>query len=217
MILFLMVSSVFAHTQMNFDAHFFDNCQTVEDFEGKTELIRSLVSSRQLQVEQRFNQQINLKFNSGCLLQVQGGHDSQSKIVLIIYQGILAKLSRAEVAAVTCHELGHILGIVTLADTGVTTHANKLDSVEGEADYYAGSCLLNALNGDLRLAEDAFHTVFRKIYRTETFNLEHAADAVFTGGRGINSSYPSQDCRLWSSISGLYGLERPKCWYNPVN
>lgn len=217
MILFSMVPSVFAHTQMNFKPHLLEDCQKIDDVEEKTDFIRSLVAFRQLQVENRFNQGIELKFTSSCLLQAQGGHDFQSKIVLVISRGILAKLNRAEIAAVTCHELGHILGSVTLADTGETSMFNKLDSVEGEADYYAGKCLLNALNKDFRLAEETFKTLFSKLYRTDAFNLEQAARTVFTMNRGINSTYPNQDCRLWSSISGLYGLERPKCWYNPID
>jgi len=47
------------------------------------------------------------------------------------------------------------------------------------------------------------------------YNSEINLAGVNSSFNGINTKYPSKECRLLSVIHGIAGRERPSCWYNP--
>ena len=69
-------------------------------------------------------------------MQILGGHNSQGKIVLEVYSGALKNFDEDQIVSAICHEMGHILGKLTLNDAGIHGRVISVDAVEGEADYF---------------------------------------------------------------------------------
>lgn len=152
---------------------------------------------------------LQLKFSPSTILQATGGV-VDGKPEMTFYEGILTQLSADDLVAITCHELGHILGKVTFRALGVSKPRNQDDSVEGEADYFGGACLLRFFK-DPEIAKEVGLRAYESIYRRK-INPALAESESYVG---INVTYPSDSCRVLSVIRGVEGRERPECWFNP--
>lgn len=179
----------------------------------KIEIIRDLVDSYQTESYERYGVGIELRFFGGDTFQATGGMVATGKPEITFYGGILQRLDSEELVVVACHELGHILGRVPLK---ISTDASdtpqiQLDSVEGEADYFAGSCAARYFRDGDR-AREAARTLFSGFARTR---IEHWDSRFFDAFDGIDSRYPDNQCRLLSVTEGALGGKRPRCWFNP--
>jgi hypothetical protein len=141
-----------------------------------------------------------------------GWNKKENSLKMSIYGGVL-NLPELERAAVTCHELGHILGDVPLSaiPNYEETKFDPRDSVEGEADYFAGRCML-VLYPKTEHTEliNSFVNIVEKASGEKLGHFEQLFDF-----KGINENYPTPVCRVHSFESGLKLRERPTCWYNP--
>lgn len=136
-----------------------------------------------------------------------------------MHNGVLA-LPIDSMVMVACHELGHILGKITMSSTGIEKPSNPTIGVEGEADYFAGSCTRKALcppDEDLcEAAIDAGRYTFEQMYGPKIIiDPDKAQHVQYNKFNGVNPSYPDPSCRMLSFIYGVMGTERPRCWYNP--
>jgi len=178
-------------------------------------LIQQLVESYQTAVKKKSGTPIQLSFRDAQIMQELGGFDAEGELVMIIYHGILTAPTGTALTT-TCHELGHILGSVPLSTAIIgRTRTDPRDSVEGEADYFAGGCVRRyhqQLGLSESVSQQAARTCFQNIYGY-TPDETLAAEQVYPG---INGKYPSPECRLLSTLAGIKGSPRPKCWYNPA-
>ena len=185
--------------------------------EGQKDFIESLVEGHQDEVRSRFDQSITLTFFDADILQALGGR-RKGKLVIDVFKGIWNLPDEVVVSVFICHELGHILGNVSIGEalegTGGSTHFDPLDNVEGEADYFSGKCIRNTWDALgpidlLAVARNALELIYK-----EEIDEGRAHQREF---KGINPGYPDKDCRLLSVKAGLMGWPRPKCWYNPAD
>ena len=156
------------------------------------------------------------------MLNATGGHLKDGKVQVTVYGGVLKQLNDSEIIFVLCHEMGHIFGEVTFKDipnNNNTVHL-EINAVEGEADYFAGSCVLESLSklkhiSNSELEAKAYESILgtmSKIYNAP-IDFKLAENQVFTG---INAAYPEKECRVLSALRGLHNESRPRCWYNPL-
>ncbi len=179
------------------------------------QIIEKLVFKYDALTNLKYGQSINLKysFDSCDTFQLLGGHSREGRIEIEVFSGALKEFNETSIVTAICHELGHIFGKVTLGDAGVYNQSSPKNAVEGEADYFAGRCTLDFFQ-DFVKAEKAIRLTYWTLFKAnidETISL----DEDFLKGNGINSSYPSAECRLLSALNGLTYSPRPKCWYNP--
>lgn len=179
-------------------------------------LIQNLVANHQPEIVRRFGEAVQLKFLNGDVQQANGGHDSSGHLVILVYGGI-SKLPPPMVSYIICHELGHILGEVPLAKIPADQRKSAFDlrdSVEGEADYFAGRCLKKFFSNGQNPTLTALATAKLALEKIMSAHLPWPlpAQAPYPG---INPSYPEPACRLLSVVAGTTGAPRPACWYNP--
>lgn len=239
LLLFTLLSSeLMAFTQMNVTNPIVDCTETPEIIQKK-HMVHDLVESYQGAIKARYGYGLTLSFTpSGSCTHViaSGGHNRQGKLVIDISPGVVHQLSRESVVFVLCHELGHVLGSIKPADTQTPSRYDPRDAIEGEADYFGGSCTRNYLalinsDGDSLKNESycknqdencqrtltAARLGYRAIYGNIEIKPKTASKQAFLFGNGINPNYPDPNCRLFSVITGMLEQPRPKCWYNPIS
>lgn len=181
------------------------------DIEEKKEIIQEIVDSYRDDIIRSRGSDVELIFQAANIFQMTGGHVGDGKLEINVYAQALIKFSKLGIVSAICHELGHLLGKVPVGGTRVIS----ADSVEGEADYFSGTCSRNYLCGEknksCKQAITASRSAIQSIKGTAITEVE-AQDQIYPG---INTSYPSPPCRLLSMILGVKGLPRPLCWYNP--
>lgn len=182
--------------------------------DAKAEAVRALVGSYQSLSAEKFGAPIRLTFFQNDAFQATGGMVATGKPEINVYAGLLARLDADSVVSAVCHELGHIFGSVPLRGLVAAPAEILDDSVEGEADYFAGACAVRYF-GDADRAVAAIHRTLEAIYE-QTISDAALAEAAKQAFGGIDSTYPPAECRLLSSIRGATGSARPKCWYNPA-
>lgn len=177
--------------------------------------IEELVAKYDSYVYLKRQQSIRLKyhFNSCDTFQLLGGHNNEGKIVLEVYSGALKNFDENSIVTAICHEIGHILGEITLEDAGIHGRVISQNAVEGEADYFAGKCTFDFFK-DIAKTKLAIRSTYETLYRKE-IDESLALVENYIQGNGIHSSYPSAECRLLSAFLGLENKPRPSCWYNP--
>lgn len=130
-----------------------------------------------------------------------------------ILTSTLREFEDDEIAATVCHELGHFFGDRTFGER------SEGIALEGEADYFAGSCLMQYLTKTLHLSPGRAVVEAISIAKNEAQAFEHRRidpdRARWRYVNGINLSYPDPDCRLLTVIHGIRNLKRPVCWFNP--
>lgn len=183
---------------------------------GSIETIDSLVTLYQEKAIKQTGQFIKVEHIDSDIFQMTGGHD-QGKLVLRVYKKIVTDLSDNGLIAAACHELGHIFGEIPLSAVSKGTRFDPLDSVEGEADYFAGKCTKYffsslKIQNPTNLAIASEIEILSKVYRE--LNI-HNLETPLPEYEGINSSYPSAECRFQSFKAGVFNHPRPKCWFNP--
>jgi len=118
-----------------------------------------------------------------------------------------------EIAATVCHELGHFFG-----DRSFGERSEGI-ALEGEADYFAGACLMRYLTEVENLSLDRAVTEAIWIAKNEAQAFERRRldpnRARSKCIEGIDRAYPAPDCRLLTVIHGIRNLKRPVCWFNP--
>lgn len=219
------------HQRLLNPAHAFPQL-SFEDSEEKKRIITQLYDKYRDQIISRYARDVELIFHPADVLQMTGGHNRDGEIEITVYAGVFKKFDKLAIVQATCHEIGHILGEVTLRDAGSTGPYNPLNSVEGEADYFSGKCSKqyfenNPISNNITQssyclfshnacneAVTAARSVTTALYKEEV-DEKLASDSKYTKNLGIDPSYPSTSCRLLSMIAGIQGNERPKCWYNP--
>lgn len=153
---------------------------------------------------------------------------------ITISRRILREWTPLQLALATCHEVGHVLG--------QWFSSKYFFSPEGEADYFSGSCFksfldskgadIAALGSYERRVTDAkcdnsieqhcnlIVSVTRSLISTVSHtevnenNLD-PSETLPRDERTIYSSYPSNNCRVLTMISGALLLDRPLCWFYP--
>jgi hypothetical protein len=140
---------------------------------------------------------------------------------IVIFTGFIEDYTSDELVTVICHELGHILGSVAFKDSTfrqTSSQAQNPDAAEGEADYFAGGCLMRYLGSVessstnfISLAMSFATSTYEKIYSSKIDPLLANNQTV----SGIFGGYPSKECRLYSLHLGILGQPRPACWFNP--
>lgn len=156
------------------------------------------------------------------------------------YSGLFLAATVENLAWVTCHETGHILGKVSLKETGHFFHGQFESSPEGEADYWGGKCVLEYVQEKnlttseihpscldqaeqeqgfcsyaIKVVLDSFYNLSAKSLKDKVIDPEAAKLKHFEQLNGISWSHPDFNCRALSAINGITGKERPTCWYNP--
>ncbi len=175
--------------------------------------VQNIVDRFQPVILARHKQTLKISFyETGWFQASTGWNKKENQLVMRVHSGIF-ELPQLGIAAVTCHELGHILGDVPLS--AIPNHRKTTfdpqDSVEGEADYFAGRCMrMLYKNIDEEEIIQAFAKVIEKLKGTKIDRSERLPDF-----NGIDQEYPSPACRVLSFENGLKLLQRPRCWYNP--
>lgn len=179
------------------------------------DIIEEIVAKYDPYAYSKHQQSIQLKYhlNSCDTFQLLGGHNKEGKVVLEVYSGALKNFDEKSIVTGICHEIGHILGEITLEDAGVSGRVISQDAVEGEADYFAGKCTFDFFK-DMAKTKLAIRSTYETLYRKE-IDESLALTEKYTKGNGIHPSYPSAECRLLSAFLGLENKLRPSCWYNP--
>lgn len=156
------------------------------------------------------------------------------------YSGLFLAATVENLVWVTCHETGHILGEVSLKDTGHYFHGQFSSSPEGEADYWGGKCVLEYVQEKNLTSEsihpacldmpekdqpacsyavgmilDGFYNLSSNSLKGKIIQPEAAMSQKFELLNGISWSHPDYNCRALSAINGITGKDRPTCWYNP--
>lgn len=130
-----------------------------------------------------------------------------------ILTSTLREFEDDEIAATVCHELGHFFGDRTFGEK------EEGIALEGEADYFAGSCLMRYLTQTLHLSPGRAVVEAISIAKNEAQAFEYRRldpnRARSKCADGINRAYPDPDCRLLTVIHGIRKLNRPVCWFNP--
>ncbi|OUR93713.1 hypothetical protein A9Q84_19825 [Halobacteriovorax marinus] len=134
-------------------------------------------------------------------------------------------------ALTACHEIGHGIGGLPLKVNGKT--------MEGQADYYATQTCLPILFKYLKQADELStdpyieyfcksHTdysycqramtaleseIFFFSYLGDETSFEERSTEVVTELNTSETYYPSAQCRLDTSMNGIFGLARPTCWF----
>jgi hypothetical protein len=153
------------------------------------------------------------------------------------YSGLFEFLEAEELAMVTCHETGHLLGEISLRQSDDYIQRNFDLSPESEADYWGGKCVREHVKEkDLRLSpvdprcdvvpeEEQEHctyainlylTAYARMFKVEV-RPEAAAELRYDRGNGIDFRYGTPDCRALTAVHAITGKARPACWYNPKN
>lgn len=164
----------------------------------------------------RYDHRIDLNFIEEDELNAYATWNPMGQISVNFFNKLLQSFTMDEVQLVVCHELGHLLGNLSHREIG--SKSSPL-SVEGEADYFAGKCLVYTFmelegfdrNGAQEKAFLAALGAYSKLYETDA----HARHAEGMRYDGINPSYPEPACRTLTVWNGAEDLPRPKCWYNP--
>jgi len=139
----------------------------------------------------------------------------KSSVEVYVWNAILTKLDKFEIGFLMCHEMGHVLGKVK-----IRSGRFKGLGLEGEADYFAGQCMLKLYTDLFGLDQGAAHEVAKKAslralsigYENKEIVPERALTIKFNG---IKQDYPEPDCRGLSVLRGIENKSRPSCWHNP--
>lgn len=133
---------------------------------------------------------------------------------LTISSGALKQLHDDEVISTICHEIGHLFGV---------RHKWTVSglAIEGEADYFAGSCIVRFLRQVRGMSPDRAEREAIEIAEHEAVAFARSRlnweKAYLEAHGGIKRGYPNRECRLLTVIHGIKGWKRPQCWYNPQN
>lgn len=200
-----------------------ENCDLNLESQRKYKAIVDLVDHYRGEVKLRYQEELKLILLDDCRdlhasanLTVQG-----STPFLMISPRMITAFSEKALVLVTCHELGHFLGVINPKTAKVRAPIDPRLSLEGEADFFAGICYRNYL---VRNGEYEFEKEVASAAR-EVLILFHSHDTIldpdeirkkrFKGKKGIDPKHPEPGCRLLSMLNGASDLERPRCWYNP--
>lgn len=131
---------------------------------------------------------------------------------LTITTEALRQMVDDEALATMCHEMGHLFG-----ERFFTTVSGL--AVEGEADYFAGKCLMKYLTEVRGMSSRRATAAAEEIAKGEAVAFAQGRltweRGYLTFYEGINRSYPPDECRLLTVLHGVWGWKRPACWYNP--
>lgn len=192
------------------------SAQSQDEVLRRTRMIEAIVENYQGEAVARFGHRIELTFSpTNSMLQALGGWDNNGKLLIAVYGGILA-LPAAAIPAVICHELGHIFGEVPFSRLPPNRRPGMdlKNNVEGEADYFGGRCLVRFFAGHAQAHQLALASAKATLETISSRNISWPLPPLLPFN-GINSGYPAPECRLLSMFSGIYGRQRPKCWFNP--
>jgi hypothetical protein len=173
--------------------------------------------------------------NYGGAFNVDSANKIGDRFIITLTGKILERNMSVEgYAIVACHEMGHILGGEPRQKSGLTSWS----STEGQADYFAtNQCiwpLLEKIPSSITTANDRCQKHFlsskKAILCTRTMMGIEALIDYFNNSQNIKASihkkdpvkisktlqkYPSVQCRVDTWIAGLFGAERPACWFRP--
>lgn len=182
----------------------------------KLEIVAEVIGSYQPLALEKLSRLIELRVSetTDCrFIQAYGGHDKAGIPHVTFFPGLIREFSSNAVLFTLCHELGHLFGSVTPKDAGIATPYDPRDSIEGEADYFAGSCILNYLKDETLAFEAGKEALQKFMGPSTTMDPERARKKKYK--HGIDFDYPNPDCRLLTILNGIRGEDRPTCWYNP--
>ncbi len=182
-------------------------------------IIRNVVALHQGDAHLRKFSGIQLRFIEEDVINASASYDGKVHSVEF-FEGLLKAMTVDEVIVAACHEVGHILGGMTLSKLGMGDPRDIL-SIEGEADYFAGQCAVQYYRDmegiDTEGAQEktffAAVGLFEKLYNVQV-NAQKAQHERFAG---VNLGYPDPSCRALSVWSGAERVRRPACWFNPRN
>ncbi|HXH75874.1 MAG TPA: M48 family metalloprotease [Bacteriovoracaceae bacterium] len=181
----------------------FSILQAEAHVDDKEKLIKNIVDLYRPLASEQFQKDIVLTLKKDDpSLNASAGHMPDGSIEVTVFGGVLEQLEESEIIFVLCHEIGHIFG---------KTFEGKLYRGEGEADYFAGSCVLNILH-DIDSAERSIMGSLEKLY-SAPIDYSLAETRKYPG---IQLSYPDKECRVLSALRGLREEPRPACWFNPL-
>lgn len=167
-----------------------------DEIEEKKEIVRNIVDSYRSQIISRYGMDVDLIFDANEAFQILGGHRKSDELEIRVYRGALINFDKLTIVTATCHEVGHLLGKVPLGSTGGVMAE---DSVEGEADYFAGICsriyFCSEDDKECPQAITAARNTMKTIYKKNNINESDAASQVYAG---IDKGYPKSPCRLLS-------------------
>jgi len=169
----------------------------------EVELIYDVVGLYQNEALQRFGKKITIEIEQTDKFDAYGLVNTKH---IAITTGALDLFFDKEILPIVCHELGHIM--------------SRAPFLEGEADYFAGPCMVRYLMEIEGLNESAakaeaiaivehqvrHYVQNRKVYAERAYHLEIS---------GVSANHSSWDCRLLTITNSIHGLNRPTCWYNP--
>ncbi|KHD89090.1 MAG: hypothetical protein OM95_04450 [Bdellovibrio sp. ArHS] len=143
--------------------------------------------------------------------------------------------TKAALAAILCHELGHILG----GEPRQTIPGSDWASIEGQSDYYAASVclpellsaypdLVSSIDEDVKkvceqneLCEKTLQAGVEMVRLLQKYSYrEYTPVSLFTPAPAaselIRNTYPSDQCRMDSFVQGslcqLGACRAPVCW-----
>lgn len=138
---------------------------------------------------------------------------------VLVYRGMAHRREIDEDALmlIICHEIGHLYG-----GTPYKHEYSKI-SVEGQADYFSTKfCLPQALKS--WADEDVEERVLKAILNVGNFlanNWQVPLPRFDTPDSRVvdetNLKHPHPQCRLDTYVAGLESLQRPRCWFCPLD
>ncbi len=179
------------------------------------ELISDVTGMYQTESRRRFGAELEYAIIDSPMLNASAGYRDGAPN-MEFFTALLHRLSDDQILAVVCHELGHFFG-------------NRFSfgedaAVEGEADYFSGSCMTRYLREKRGMtasqAEDAAAHI-ADLEMSNLYEMHVTAECAYGhtpppgSAWGIQVTYPEPDCRLLSVVHGIRGWARPACWYLP--
>lgn len=164
--------------------------------------------------------------------------------VIRVYGGVYRSLSLNGFRLALCHELGHKVGgepFIQVNSSGIESTVNRVQlSTEGQADYFAPSCLKKYMSYLKQTPSETSNqfTAFCGSDQTCAFLIAASWDLAqllsnlqippadlrlwpyqdqFETAKTLNGLriYPEVQCRFQTLVAGSLGQDRPSCWYRP--
>lgn len=181
--------------------------------DSELEIIYDVIKLYQFDVLKKFNKKIKIEI-------IEDGHKNAYSIYeplkIIFHRGYLNLLKDTLVLRTICHEVGHFLG-----DNSIYHFEDSLSAVEGEADFFSGSCMVRyfeevkKLNKSLAKKRATILTKEQLEIITGEKLIPRLATKEPLAKGNVLRDHPTPNCRLLTVLHGINEMPRPKCWYNP--
>jgi hypothetical protein len=192
---------------------FFNTSISAYENDEDLAIINDVVKLYESNIFKKFNRELRVQIIED---EIENAYAYYNALLIVFHRGYLIFLENDEVLRSICHELGHLLG-----DNSQYHFLDSLSAVEGESDYFSGSCMVNyyekvkklSRSDAIQRADSLARHQFMKIYNQKISPM--MAHFTPTKKGTVLFDHPSSHCRLLTTLHGIYLKPRPHCWYNP--